>query len=106
MFMSRKEFECNQLELTDNETLPAAYRLGDESVWARDNVCEMYPEIIEYFEAKGITDIRIMPCGPVDEDVLYVNGKFKGYCRQKFEWMDRSDLGPEDFRPKAKQRTK
>lgn len=106
MFMTRKEYEARNPECKAAETLPAAYRLEDESVWKREDVSEMYPEIVEYYKTKGITEIRIMPCGPVDEDVLYIEGKFKSYCRQRFEWMDRADLGPEDLRPKAKQRRK
>lgn len=93
------------MEIKMKETLPAAYRLNDESVWKRDDVSEMYPEIIEYYKSKGITDVRIKPCGPVDEDVLYVEGKFKGYCRQRFEWTDPaewSELAPEDQPRKGK----
>jgi hypothetical protein len=86
------------------ETLPAAYRLDDESVWDRDDVSEMYPELVDYWKSKGATDIVVMPCGPVDEDVLYIHGKFQGYCRMPFEWKLREDLTQDERPPKAKQR--
>lgn len=104
MYTTREDFEKDYPEYYKDQTLPVAYRLNDESVWERDNVSEHYPEIVEYYNAKGITDIRIMPCGPVDEDVLYINGKFKGYCRKPFEWKMQEDLPSEEHLPKAKQR--
>lgn len=88
----------------ENETLPAAYRFNDESIWDRDNVAELYPEIVKYWSERGITNIRIMPCGPVDEDCLYLNGKWYSYCRHPYEWMQRQDLTEEIKSPKAKQR--
>lgn len=86
------------------ETLPAAYRLNDESVWKRDDVSEMYPELVEYWKSKGATTIVVTPCGPVDEDVLYIDGQFKGYCRVRFEWKLREDLTQEECPPKAGKR--
>lgn len=74
----------------ENETLPAAYRFNDKSIWDRDNVAELYPEIVKYWSERGITNIRIMPCGPVDEDCLYLNDKWYSYCRHPYEWMERS----------------
>ncbi len=104
MHTTREEVEEANPDYYKNQTRPAAYRLNDEEVWKRDDVSELYPEILEYYRAKGITDIRIMPCGPVDEDVLYVNGQFRGYCRMPFEWKMREDLTQEDYPPKAKRR--
>lgn len=104
LYMTRKEFEESNPDHYKGQTLPAAYRLEDESVWQRKDVSDMYPEIVQYYMEKGISDIRIMPCSPVDEDVLYINGKFKSYCRMPFEWKCREDLPPEDMSPKAKQR--
>lgn len=89
-----------------NETLPAAYRFNDESIWDRDNVAELYPEIIQYWSEKGISNIRVMPCGPVDEDCLYLNGKWYSYCRHSYEWMKSEDLCAELKPQPAKQRGK
>ncbi len=106
MYTTREEVEAANPEYYKGQVLPAAYRLNDESVWKRDDVSEHYPEIVEYYKSKGITDIRINPCGPVDEDVLYINGEFRGYCRQPFEWKMREDLTQEDYPPKTKIRLK
>lgn len=78
--------------LPQEETFPAAYRLNDEEVWGHTNVISMYPEIFYYWSDKGFSDIRVVPCGPVDEDCLYLNGKWYSYCRFPHEWMKREDL--------------
>lgn len=74
----------------ENETLPAAYRFSDKSIWDRNNVADLYPEIVQYWSERGITNICIMPCSPVDEDCLYLNDKWYSYCRYPYEWMERS----------------
>lgn len=66
--------------IPQEETLPAAYRLQDETVWDRENVLDMYPAIRNYWVSKGFTDIRIVPCGPVYEDCLYLDGKCRSSC--------------------------
>lgn len=92
--------------ISQEETLPAAYRLNDEGIWGHTNVINMYPEIFYYWSDKGCSDIRVMPCGPVDEDCLYLNGKWHSYCRFPHEWMQRGDLCEELLPPlpKAKRR--
>ena len=74
------------------EVLPAAYRLMDDEVWEASNVVAEYPDIYEYWVMKGFTDIRIAPCQPVDEDCLYLNGKWYSYCRFPHECMQPEDL--------------
>lgn len=86
------------------ETLPAAYRLESEAVWGEQDVLDMYPTIRNYWVSKGFTDIRIMPCRPVDEDCLYLDGKWHSYCRHAHEWMQPEDLCAELKPRPAKQR--
>lgn len=93
-----------QMVIKNKETLPAAYRADDESVWNEYSVNSYYPEIMAYWWDKGFRDIRISPCGPVDEDCLYLNGKWKSYCRHPYEWMQPEDLFDELKPPVAKQR--
>lgn len=90
--------------ISQEEVLPAAYRLEDEEVWERADVLEMYPTIRDYWVSKGFTDIRIMPCAPVDEDCLYLDGKWHSYCRHPFEWMQPEDLCAELKPRSAKKR--
>lgn len=73
------------------ETLPAAYRLNDEKIWEWVDASCFYPEIVEYWTAMGKV-VRISPCGPVDEDCLYLDDKWHSYCRWPFEWMLEKDL--------------
>lgn len=90
--------------IPQGETLPAAYRLNNENVWNYENVLDMYPAIRNYWVSKGFTDIHIMPCRPVDEDCLYLDGKWYSYCRYPHEWMQREDLCDELKPRPAKQR--
>ena len=90
--------------IPQGETLPAAYRLDDEDVWEWDDVLDMYPAIRCYWGNKGFTDIRVNPCGPVDEDCLYLDGKWHSYCRFAHEWMQPEDLCAELKPRPAKQR--
>lgn len=73
------------------EKIPYAYFIGDEAGWEEENVSHYYPEIVSYWKDKGITDIRVKPCGPVDEDCLYLNGQWSGYCRHEYEWKIKED---------------
>lgn len=87
------------------ETLPVAERMEDEKFWMWEDVTSFYPEIVEYWESKGAV-VRITPCGPVNEDCLYLNGKWFSYCRWPFEWKLAVDL-PEGWEyPEVKPRYK
>lgn len=99
----RLRTSVNLLRVIKNEeTLPAAYRLQMDEVWGSPNVVDMYPEILAYWTSKGFKDIRVTPCGPVDEDCLYLDGKWYSYCRYPYEWMQREDLCDELKPPVAK----
>lgn len=83
----------NLLHVINNEeTLPAAHRFHDERLWQKDDVSDLYPEILAYWMLNGFTNIKIVPCAPVDEDCLYLNDKWYSYCRHPYEWMQREDL--------------
>lgn len=86
------------------ETLPAAERLDCEDLWDFQDVNFAYPDILLYWGRRGVTDIKIMPCRPVNEDCLYLNGKWYSYCRHEFEWKKPEDLSEEEAPPKAKAR--
>lgn len=89
--------------ISPNETLPYAYYVNNEDAWTLYDVKDYYPEIVEYWNSKGILDIRIEPCGPVDEDCLYLNGEWFSYCRHPHEWMQSEDLC-EHIKPTIRQR--
>lgn len=89
----RRRITMNLLRVINpEEVLPVAYRLRGDEVWESPNVVSEYPDIQEYWTMKGFTDIRIVPCQPVDEDCLYLNGKWYSYCRFPHEWMQPEDL--------------
>lgn len=93
----------NLLQVIKNEeTFPAAQRFHDDKLWERDDVSDLYPEIIEYWRLQGFRNIKITPCGPVDEDCLYIEDKWYSYCRHPYEWMKREDLCDELKPPVAK----
>lgn len=68
------------------------------------DVTKMYPEIVKYWLEKGMPrqHIEIRSCPSVDEDCLYLYGRWKGYCRLPMEWKSRKDLKSEETPPKAK----
>lgn len=90
--------------ISPDEVLPVAYRANDETLWDEKDVLPMYPVIESYWRSLGFTDLKIVPCGPVDEDCLYICGKWYSYCRFPHEWMQREDIVDWLAPPKAKQR--
>lgn len=102
-------FECGICDATGvidfgNSKPPYAYHVQNENAWDLSDVKDYYPEIVEYWNSKGISNICIAPCGPVDEDCLYLNDKWYSYCRHPYEWMQPEDLCDELKPPKGKQR--
>lgn len=67
------------------------------------DVKKKYPEIVSYWIEKGMPKqhIEIHSCPSVDEDCLYLYGKWKGYCRHPMEWKMWKDLKEEEKSPKA-----
>lgn len=84
---------------------PYAYHVQDESAWDLDDVRHYYPEIVGYWNSKDVFDTRINPCGPVDEDCLYLNDEWYSYCRYPYEWKHKDDKGAMAS-PVGKQRNK
>lgn len=72
------------------------------------DVTKLYPEIVKYWLEKGMPrqHIEIRSCPSVDEDCLYLYGKWKGYCRLPMEWKMWKDLKEKEMPPKAKIREK
>ena len=58
------------------------------------NVKELYPEIVSYWIEKGMPEkhIDIVSNPSVEEDCLYLYGRFQGYCRLPMEWKMWKDL--------------
>lgn len=81
------------------QKMPYAYFIQDEKAWDLEDVKQYYPEIVEYWKSNGIQDVVIKPCGPVDEDCLYLDGNWEGYCRNTYEWKMGKDLTTEEKAP-------
>lgn len=73
----------------------------------KTNVSETYPEIVRYWKEKGMPEqhIEILSCPSVEEDCLYLYGRFHSYCRTPAEWKMWKDLTEEEKPPKAKIRS-
>lgn len=58
------------------------------------DVKHLYPEIVEYWISKGMPEqhIEITSSPYIEEDVLYLYGRFFGYCRNENEWKQLRDL--------------
>ena len=61
---------------------------------AGTDVKHLYPEIVEYWVSKGMPEqhIEITSSPYIEEDVLYLYGRFFGYCRNENEWKQLKDL--------------
>lgn len=61
---------------------------------AGTDVKHLYPEIVEYWISKGMPEqhIEITSSPYIEEDVLYLYGRFFGYCRNENEWKQLQDL--------------
>lgn len=75
---------------------------------AGTNVTKLYPEIRAYWISKGMPKqhIEIFSSPNIDEDCLYLYGKWYGYCRKPMEWKIWKDLDENEKPPKAKMRPK
>lgn len=70
------------------------------------NVSDNYPEIMSYWMEKGMPKqhIEILSCPAVNEDCLYLYGRFHSYCRMPFEWKMQKDLTSKEKPPHVKLR--
>lgn len=68
------------------------------------DVTKLYPEIVKYWLEKGMPrqHIEVRSSPSIDEDCLYLYGKWKGYCRVPMEWKLWKDLKENERPPKAK----
>jgi hypothetical protein len=68
------------------------------------DVTILYPEIVKYWIGKGMPKkhIEVHSCPSVDEDCLYLYGRWFGYCRKPMEWKLWKDLTNEEKPPKSK----
>lgn len=86
------------------QKMPYAYHVQDEKAWELVDVSHYYPEIVEYWNSKGIQDVKVNPNGPCDEDCLYLNGQWAGYCRNLWDWKKGEDLTEDQKAPTGKRR--
>lgn len=63
------------------------------------DVSDNYPEIITYWLEKGMPrqHIEILSCPAVNEDCLYLYGRFQSYCRKPMEWKLWKDLKEDEI---------
>ena len=88
--------------------VPVAYRFSDDTLWDKNDVLHLYPDVVEWIKSNGISgEFKIVPCQPAEEDCIYCDGKWVGYASDNLFMLKFGDF-PEAMEgiPKPKKRNK